>query len=252
LRTNSYLAVFAITLSATILALALGMSVIYVIQTPPIFWNNVTFSFLMIALIALPTALFVCKISYDMFFLKRKLSHVIRYDHLTGTLRKETFLKDLRKAKLMDGGMALMLDVDNLSTIVSEFGYDATDHILKAVADEMTNIVRDKDKVCRLGFERFMVILNSVDLEEGIIVARRIQETIAKQPVESGEHLIPVSVSIGAVSMEEDCEIDNVLERANLELTQAKASGSNRLSFNANSDFAKSTETDLRQDRTIN
>ncbi len=252
MRTGSYLAIFAITMSVTLVALALAMGAIYVIQTPTIFWNNASSTFLMILLITFPTALLVSKMSFDMFFLKRRLSYVVKYDDLTGTLKKEEFLKDLRKAKLLDEGMALMLDVDNLSAIVDEFGYEATDDILKSVADTMKTAVRDDDKVCRLGFEKFMVVLDSVSLEDGITVARRIQSTIASDPVTSGNYLIPISVSIGAVSIEQNSDIDQILEKASEELTQAKANGANRLSFESNAPYAQANETDLRPGRVIN
>jgi len=162
-------------MSATILALALAMSAIYVIQTPAVFWNNVAFTFAMVLLITLPTALVVSKASFDVFVLNKKIRKMVRYDQLTGALRKEEFFKDLREASAMDEGVALMLDVDDLGAVVDKYGYDATDDVLKVVAETMKNEVRDEDEVCRFGFEKFIVVLTSVTLEDALTVARRVQ-----------------------------------------------------------------------------
>ena len=225
------MAVFAITLCVTLLALALAMSAIYVIQTPAIFWNNVAFTFAMILLITFPTALVVSKMSFDVLVLNKKIRKLIRYDQLTGTLRKEEFFKDLRSETKLDTGVALMMDVDDFAEITQDYGFDAADDVLKSIAHAMTEAVRDDDKVCRLGFEKFLVVLQSTTIENGLSVAHRIQETIACTPVHSGKHLISVSVSIGAVSIEETSDIDQVVDRAGQELVLAKTNGSNRFSF---------------------
>jgi len=209
-------------MSATILALALAMSAIYVIQTPAVFWNNVAFTFAMVLLITLPTALVVSKASFDVFVLNKKIRKMVRYDQLTGALRKEEFFKDLREASAMDEGVALMLDVDDLGAVVDKYGYDATDDVLKVVAETMKNEVRDEDEVCRFGFEKFIVVLTSVTLEDALTVARRVQMAIAQSPVESGAHYIPISVSIGAVSIEQNSDVDNIVEMASKELKRGQ------------------------------
>ena len=235
LRSSSLLAVFAITLTVTILALALAMSAIYVIQTPPIFWNNLAFTFAMILLITLPTAIVVSKMSFDVLVLNKKVRKLVRYDQLTGALRKEEFIRDLREAKSLDTGVALLMDVDNIAEIVETYGYDATDDVLKAAADIMKDAVRDDDEVCRFGFDRFMVILQSVSLEDGLNVARRIQDATLHNPVTSGKNIIPVSVSIGAVSIEENSNIENVVNQASAELVNAKSKPDSRISILAKS-----------------
>lgn len=231
LRSSGLLAVFAITLTVTILALALAMSAIYVIQTPAIFWNNVAFTFAMILLITFPTAVVVSKMSFDVLVLNKKIRSLVRYDQITGALRKEEFFKDLRSVQKLDTGVALMMDVDNLAEVIEKFGYDATDDVLKAVAETMKEAVRDDDEVCRLGFEKFMVVLQSVSIEDGLSVARRVQNTISSSPVCSGANFIPVSVSIGAVTIEENSHIDSLIDEVGQELDHAKSNGHNRLSF---------------------
>jgi len=226
------------------------MSAIYVIQTPAIFWNNVAFTFAMILLITLPTALVVSKMSFDVLVLNKKIKKLIRYDQITGTLRKEEFFKDLRAEKSLDVGVALMMDVDNFAEIIDQFGFEATDDVLKAVARTMTEEVRDDDKVCRLGFEKFMVVLQSVSIEEGLSVARRVQNSIATTPVISGKNFIPVSVSVGAVSIEENGNIDQVIDQAGQELDLAKTDGKNKFSFMKNAVGAVAFD-DLEQQRRL-
>lgn len=229
MRTNSVTTVFLITLSVTLLALGLALSAIYVIQTPAIFWNNVTFTFAMILLITFPTALVVSKMSFDVVVLNKKLRDLIRYDRLTGALNKEEFFNDLREERTMDTGVALKMDVDNFKELSDTFGPTAADEVLKSVTEIMKIAVRDDDKVCRLGIEEFVVVLQSVTLDEGISIARRIQEMIAEKPVETCDSLVPVSVSVGAVSIEKNGDIENILRLAGRELEHAKHAGPNQL-----------------------
>lgn len=231
MRISSLVAVFAITISVTILALALAMSTVYFVRPSALFWNNIAFTIAMILLITFPTALVVSKMSFDVLVLNKKLRKITRYDQLTGTLRREAFFKDLREKKTLNTGVALMMDVDDLPHIVDDFGHEATDDVLKAVALVMTDALRDDDKVCRLGYDKFVVVLQSVTLEEGLNVARRVQATISQSPIASGKYMIPVSVSIGAVSIEQNGDIDSVVEMVSHQLSQSKPQGHNRLSF---------------------
>lgn len=129
----------------------------------------------------------------------------------------------------------LMCDLDHFKKINDTFGHQAGDEILKTcVAQINTSIRRGIDWVARYGGEEFLVVLPETDFDGCAVVAERIRQLIALNPVDTFGCEIDVTASFGAVTISptESRNIINTEQFLHLVdkcLYQAKNSGRNRV-----------------------
>jgi diguanylate cyclase (GGDEF)-like protein len=157
-------------------------------------------------------------------------------DDLTG-LYNRYFLDTSIKERLSNGSLELrkmsllILDLDNIHEINSNYGSRAGDRILTSVAEVLRNLMRSGDICTRLEGDEFAILLPDVDGVGAKYFADRIRETISIQKIavasgeENGESVIPsINISIGIAeapaSLEED--VNSFFDRAREELKKAR------------------------------
>lgn len=141
---------------------------------------------------------------------------------------------DLEIARASRGGTPLslvMCDIDHFKRFNDQFGHDAGDAVLRAVATVMRNHFRDGDVICRYGGEEFTIIAPGTDpqtLAERVEVLR---ETIcAVSARHGGQALGPVSMSFGIAAWSEAMRDSSALvQLADTALYQAKHNGRNQV-----------------------
>ena len=134
-------------------------------------------------------------------------------------------------------GALLFLDFDQFKVLNDTEGHEAGDQLLVEIARRLRNCVRQADTVARLGGDEFVVLLEDLgDAEADAanharIVGEKILEAIA-QPFQIKGRDFHGSMSIG-ISLYDDSHqlVDELLQRADVALYQAKADGRNRLCF---------------------
>ena len=89
-----------------------------------------------------------------------KISHMARYDALTG-LPNRTFFHDQLEGALiarrtLDSCAVLFIDLDQFKQVNDTLGHPAGDELLCAVAERLRGIVRDTDLVARFGGDEFV------------------------------------------------------------------------------------------------
>ncbi|MBX3141190.1 MAG: GGDEF domain-containing protein [Trueperaceae bacterium] len=92
----------------------------------------------------------------------------------------------------------LMLDANEFKSINDNWGHQAGDSALRAIANGILACVRSYDLVARLGGDEFVVLLPGLDAESATALVPRLRESVAKQPTEHGGRL---DVSIGRASL---------------------------------------------------
>jgi diguanylate cyclase (GGDEF)-like protein len=157
-------------------------------------------------------------------------------DGLTGAFNKRYFLdalaREIRHVGTESPGVSLlMMDLDHFKGVNDTYGHLAGDAILVEFVRRAKSLLRDGDILARYGGEEFAIILTQTTREEAYPVAERIRERIAADPVVTGQHSIPISVSIGLAHHPRSSPIDPVdlVHRADVLLYQAKQSGRNRV-----------------------
>jgi diguanylate cyclase (GGDEF)-like protein len=58
------------------------------------------------------------------------------------------------------------LDIDHLKHINDHFGHPAGDHVIRQVAQTLSEVSRDNDTAARLGGEEFALLLACIDVEK--------------------------------------------------------------------------------------
>jgi diguanylate cyclase (GGDEF)-like protein/PAS domain S-box-containing protein len=139
----------------------------------------------------------------------------------------------------------LLLDLDRFKSINDHLGHPAGDELLRLVAQRLLRCVRETDTVARLGGDEFVVILTRL---KSLSAAELIAENIVRElghNYEIEHQLIKSGASVGIAMYPQDGQdTGELLQKADLAMYRAKASGRNRFRV-----FAPSmlTEVQLRQ-----
>ena len=177
---------------------------------------------------------------FAMFEERRGLIEQLRYlasvDPLVGLSNRRQFIENARneieKARRnATDTVMLMLDVDHFKQINDRYGHAAGDFALKALAQTCRRTVREDDLIGRVGGEEFAFLLPATTIDEGYRIAERLRAEIAATPLQlDGEHVLPMTVSIGIAPFDGLISLDTLRRRADKALYSAKESGRNRVS----------------------
>jgi diguanylate cyclase (GGDEF)-like protein len=122
----------------------------------------------------------------------------------------------------------LMIDIDHFKRVNDNYGHVGGDTAIRYVASIIASLVRPSDKAARFGGEEFVVLLREVSLDSAETIAERLRTMVGRNPVRFNGFDIPITVSIGvAVVDDDDRDVQDVIERADLALYAAKSSGRN-------------------------
>jgi len=172
--------------------------------------------------------------------LQRSLMHqqlqaAARTDPKTGLLNASTWQREAdaeaNRAIRSGGQLAILLiDVDHFKRVNDGHGHLAGDEVLKGLAAELRQQVRDSDIVGRFGGEEFTVLLPRADAKEALRIAERLRRSASALSVYAGESRIGVTISIGvAVLGLHGRDLFELLAAADLALYRAKDKGRNQV-----------------------
>jgi diguanylate cyclase (GGDEF)-like protein len=139
------------------------------------------------------------------------------------------------QSKLM--GALLFIDIDNFKALNDTLGHKTGDMLLQEVARRLIACVRDSDTVARLGGDEFVVILGGLSRlpEEAAARAKLVAEKILAllcqiYRVNARECHCTTSIGITVIGELPD-SIDDVLQRADIAMYQAKENGGRTMHF---------------------
>ena len=124
-------------------------------------------------------------------------------DPLTGLANRRHFQAAIKGLTSSEGLAAsvFLIDIDHFKRINDSFGHAAGDAVLIDIADRLRQAVRDDDLIVRWGGEEFLIVARG---REGLFapqLAQRLLDLIGGQPVRQDGRDIPVTASIGFVSL---------------------------------------------------
>ena len=162
---------------------------------------------------------------------KERLTNLANIDLLSGLFNRARVRQLLGEALSgADGGRApcaiLFLDLDAFKPVNDRFGHPKGDRVLKSMAERLVKEVGDLGHVGRMGGDEFAVVMcgiqNRRTVEE---VAARIIRAVA-EPFLFDRAEIRIGVSIGCAFGPVDGQsVDDLIQKADLALYQAKAQG---------------------------
>jgi len=164
-----------------------------------------------------------------------ELFDATQVDELTGALSRRVLRDRLGHAMaraLRNERMVglMLLNVNKFKEVNEALGFEAGDAILVQTARHVRSCVRESDTIVRWGGDEFIVILEDVrcssDTQQ---VAEKILDRFAL-PLAVGERECFVSLSIGiALFPAPSCDMDDLLQRADIAMTRAKSWGENNV-----------------------
>lgn len=159
-----------------------------------------------------------------------RLSHLARYDQLTGLPNRALGLERLASAvaRIRRGSpqlAVLFIDLDDFKRVNDTLGHAAGDELLVTVADRLRRAVRPGDTVSRFGGDEFVLIAESIN---GVLGAEALADRVCaatRPPVQLGHHSVSVTASIGIALAAPGDTPDTLLAQADAALYRAKSSG---------------------------
>ena len=144
---------------------------------------------------------------------------------LDNALHRELQLAERHKHELS----LLMIDVDHFKLINDQHGHVRGDEVLQAIASTISHVCRESDISFRFGGEEFVVLLQKTDEDGAGIIAERLRLEVSKINLnQNGKSIQPtVSIGISTRSAGQKEHIDQLFDRADKALYEAKQAGRN-------------------------
>ena len=161
-----------------------------------------------------------------------RLERESNIDPLTKAHNRRVLVKDLEEllsfGKESDMDMHLvMFDADDFKQINDSFGHIAGDKTLIFLSKLIQNSLRRGTRIYRYGGEEFVVILNRTSQEEALKVVDRIIKETSDSKLLYKNHDIHLTLSAGVCSHKRAISADDLLDKADKALYEAKKSGKN-------------------------
>ncbi|MFJ5369681.1 GGDEF domain-containing protein, partial [Bosea sp. CER48] len=123
----------------------------------------------------------------------------------------------------------VVFDLDHFKRINDDFGHDAGDEVLVAVAETAKRVLRPYDLVARLGGEEFCAFLPATGLREALAIAERLREGIAALRIDSLRgRSVTASFGVHEADIARE-QFRDMLRVADQYLYQAKGAGRNQV-----------------------
>jgi len=128
----------------------------------------------------------------------------------------------------------LMFDIDHFKSVNDTHGHGVGDEVLKTFAERIKGRLRGFDILARTGGEEFVAVLVDVSLEKACYIAERLRSTIAEDPFPASipEGEVSITTSVGGMHIaSQNIALDDVLNRVDKHLYEAKENGRNKVVF---------------------
>src|SRR5690554_592575 len=169
---------------------------------------------------------------------ENRLSHLARYDQLTGLPSRDTFLEalsgEIPAARTQSRMLALMMcGIDDFKSVNDQCGFRTGDLILQTLAKRLSaHLPAQRFLLARLGSDQFVILernlKNSFEAAES---AEKILACVAS-PIEAGVHRLSLTSSIGIALYPLDAvKADRLLQHAEQTMALAKLSAHNHFQF---------------------
>lgn len=168
--------------------------------------------------------------------LEEALEHIgelARRDELTGLYNRRHLFEVLdQECKRVDRKhetfSICITDIDFFKQVNDTYGHQVGDQVLRRVAKELNDSLRNIDCIGRYGGEEFLIILPQTALDGAIIKAERFRQQVEKLPFISEGETFHVTLSIGLAEHKLEENVDDTILRADEALYRAKNSGRNK------------------------
>jgi diguanylate cyclase (GGDEF)-like protein len=165
---------------------------------------------------------------------KHELSNQLMHDTLTGALSRAYIMDVLKKhisirRQVSNQQLSVALfDIDFFKKVNDTYGHPVGDILLIKFIETINYVIRDQDYLGRYGGEEFLFVIVNTDPADAYHLVERIRSSIENTAYNINGHEIHITLSIGLTHIRVGDDIDQVIERADDALYQAKNAGRNQ------------------------
>ena len=123
----------------------------------------------------------------------------------------------------------MMIDIDHFKRINDNYGHQTGDDVLIEFTKTVSSLLRKSDMFGRIGGEEFCILLQNTSAEGAALFAQRVCKTVEDMKVQTGDKVLHITVSIGMVTLTDEECIEDLIEKSDKALYQAKENGRNQV-----------------------
>jgi len=167
-----------------------------------------------------------------------KINRLVITDELTGVWNRRHILRILLAQKaLAERGdyqfSICFIDLDDFKRVNDRFGHSAGDLVLQKTAGCLRDELREIDFLARFGGEEFVAVLAQTPMAAARAPAERLRRGVQGLEFPELDNGLKITVSIGVAGYELGESVDDLLQRADDALYQAKSLGRDRVELAA-------------------
>lgn len=166
------------------------------------------------------------KVDADLVALRKKSLH----DSLTGLYNHGAFMDILANNinyKVYHTNIAIIfIDIDNFKSINDTLGHLTGDTVLRELALVLKKSLRKHDVLARYGGEEFTVMAGRTSLKHAVVIGEKLRRSVESHEFNIGR---PVTISLGVTTYKSGESPEELLNRADKALYEAKNSGKNKV-----------------------
>jgi diguanylate cyclase (GGDEF)-like protein len=161
-------------------------------------------------------------------------SEVAQIDPLTFLLNRRMIVRELQseviRAERYKTKLSIsVMDIDHFKSVNDTYGHLVGDEVLRQVAYQLKEHIRQPDMAGRYGGEEFLILLPNSGSIAASQQASRLCKQISEAEASVQEHIVRVTVSIGVAQLRHGVDTwDTLLNRADNAMYEAKRTGRNR------------------------
>jgi diguanylate cyclase (GGDEF)-like protein len=147
-------------------------------------------------------------------------------DPLTGLRNRRGLAAEIAALAVTGACTVAIVDCDELKAINDEYGHQAGDGYLQAIAGRLAGGLSKQDLIGRWGGDEFLIVQRQpVDAAVGSLT--RLQSAISDSPISIAGTLVHGAVSVGAAAWNLGTKFEDSLKAADLAMYDAKTAGGN-------------------------
>lgn len=157
-----------------------------------------------------------------------QLEKLVTIDEVTGLLNRrgffQAFVREVGRVNrdLDEGGILVMIDVDNFNTINRIYGPDAGDMCLRVVRHALISDIRKMDIAARLGADEFVLLMAGTDKERAAGRIQKLAMNLNNLSFIWHGAEICLSASIGMKSYGRGDQAETIFKAAGQDLSRSK------------------------------
>lgn len=165
-----------------------------------------------------------------------RIKFMAYYDSLTNLPNRTSFMNglnqqlELTKSKNAKGAV-FFIDLDNFKNINDTMGHEYGDKLLIYLAEQFESLMDEKDSICRLGGDEFIMIHPYVEESEVKLYAKRVLALFNKDfKIDNKQMCITASIGV-ALYPKDGSDASTILKNADSAMYKAKELGKNRFAL---------------------